>query len=102
MVLTAAPPLCAGLSSPLSQPQNKMKINDWSSIQSLFEELNKRLEKVQKAAENIGTPKMYIRVLAELEDFLTETLNNKEVKKKMRCAGFGGEGESPRAQGEGG
>ncbi len=28
--------------------QNKMKINDWSAIQTLFDELNKRLERAQK------------------------------------------------------
>jgi translation initiation factor 3 subunit C len=64
--------------------QNKMKINDWIAIQSAFEELNKRLERVQKAAGGVGVPRSYIRILVELEDFLADTLTNKEVKKKMR------------------
>lgn len=59
-----------------------MKINDWSSIQTLFDELNKRLEKAQKF-QGVGTPRSYIRMLVELEDFLNETLANKDVKKKM-------------------
>ncbi len=59
--------------------QNKMKINDWSSIQTLFDELNKRLEKCQKF-QGVGVPRSYIRILVELEDFLNETLAN-------RCAG---------------
>ena len=63
--------------------QNKMKINDWSSIQSLFDELNKRLEKIQKFEDAPGVPIAYIKMLAELEDFLNETLANKDVKKKM-------------------
>jgi translation initiation factor 3 subunit C len=63
--------------------QNKMKINDWSAIQAGFDELNKRLERYTKAADNVGIPKMYIKMMVELEDFLTSTLSNREVKKKM-------------------
>lgn len=55
----------------LATMQNKMKINDWSAIQSLFDELNKRLEKAQKVADNVGVPRVYVRMLVELEDFLT-------------------------------
>mmetsp|Transcript_33430 Transcript_33430/g.84725 ORF Transcript_33430/g.84725 Transcript_33430/m.84725 type:complete len:947 (-) Transcript_33430:272-3112(-) len=62
--------------------RNKMKINDWSSIQTLFDELNKRLDKCQKY-QGVGVPRSYVRMLVELEDFLTETLANKDVKKKM-------------------
>lgn len=40
-----------------------MKINDWPSIQSQFEELNKRLERFQKAINGPAVvPKMYIKV----------------------------------------
>ena len=60
-----------------------MKINDWSSIQSLFDELNKRLDKTQKMNDVPGVPRSYVRMLVELEDFLTDTLGNKDVKKKM-------------------
>jgi translation initiation factor 3 subunit C len=47
-----------------------MKINDWSAIQSLFDELNKRLERARKVADNVATPRVYVRMLVELEDFL--------------------------------
>ena len=67
----------------LPSMQNKMKINDWSAIQAGFDELNKRLERYTKAADGVGIPKMYIRMMVELEDFLVSTLSNKEVKKKM-------------------
>jgi translation initiation factor 3 subunit C len=60
-----------------------MKINDWSSIQSLFDELNKRFEKIQKTSGSTNEPRQYIKMLVELEDFLNETLGNKDVKKKM-------------------
>ena len=44
-----------------------MKINDWNSIQTLFDELNKRLDKVQKAPGSSGEPRKYIKMLVELE-----------------------------------
>ena len=47
--------------------QNKMKINDWSSIQTLFDELNKKLEKIQKTPGSTGEPRHYIKMLVELE-----------------------------------
>lgn len=58
-----------------------MKNNDWLTIQDLFDTLNSRLEKTRKF--NAGMPRAYVRMLVELEDFLTETLANKDVKKKM-------------------
>ncbi len=78
--------LNAALPPALSAPafaQNKMKINDWSSIQSLFDELNKRLDKMQKMLASSVVPRPYIKLLVELEDFLNDTLSNKDVKKKM-------------------
>ena len=48
--------------------QNKMKINDWSSIQTLFDELNKRLDKIHKTpGSTAGEPRKYIKMLVELE-----------------------------------
>ncbi len=47
--------------------QNKLNINDWSSVQSLFDKLNKQMEKTQKASESLGTPRVYIKMLVELE-----------------------------------
>lgn len=45
-----------------------MKINDWSSIQTLFDELNKRLDKIHKAPGSTGVePRKYIKLLVELE-----------------------------------
>eukprot|EP00882_Tetradesmus_deserticola_P006590 GHRQ01006939.1.p1 GENE.GHRQ01006939.1~~GHRQ01006939.1.p1 ORF type:complete len:782 (+),score=486.53 GHRQ01006939.1:187-2532(+) len=63
--------------------RNKMKINDWSAIQSLFDELNKRLDRTRKVADNVGVPRVYVRMLVELEDFLNDTLANRDLKKKM-------------------
>ena len=44
-----------------------MKINDWSSIQTLFDELNKRLDKIHKTPGSTGEPRKYIKMLVELE-----------------------------------
>ena len=71
--------------TPHPQPaarQNKMKINDWLSIQSLFDELNRRLDKYQKY-QGVAVPRIYIRMLVELDDFLNDTMANKDIKKKM-------------------
>ena len=47
--------------------QNKLNINDWSSVQSLFDKLNKQMEKAQKATELLGAPRVYLKMLIELE-----------------------------------
>lgn len=57
--------------------RNKMKINDWPAIQTGFDELNKRLERYSKAEGAIGTPRVYIKMLVELEDALNTTLADK-------------------------
>jgi translation initiation factor 3 subunit C len=64
--------------------QNKMHINDWSSIQTLFDRLNKQLEKIMKTAPGLGVPRVYARILAELEDFLVKSLADKAARKKVR------------------
>jgi hypothetical protein len=54
-----------------------MHINDWAAIQTLFDKLNKQLEKALKAAGALGVPRPYIKLLVELEDFLNKTLAGK-------------------------
>ena len=36
-------------------------------MQSLFDKLNKQVEKTLKAADSLGTPRVYIKMLVELE-----------------------------------
>ncbi|KAL4854001.1 Eukaryotic translation initiation factor 3 subunit C [Chlorella vulgaris] len=57
--------------------KNKMHINDWAAIQTLFDKLNKQLERTQKATQTLGVPRAYIRLLCDLEDFLAKTLAEK-------------------------
>jgi translation initiation factor 3 subunit C len=61
-----------------------MKINDWSIISDEFDLVNKLIEKSKMLILKNGIPKFYIRMLADLEDFLNTTLKDKEGIKKMK------------------
>jgi len=46
--------------------QNKINILDFSAIQSLFDKLNKQLEKAQKVTESAEAPRLYVKLLVHL------------------------------------
>ena len=46
--------------------QNKINILDFTSIQSLFDKLNKQLDKAQKVTESAEPPRLYIKLLVHL------------------------------------
>ncbi|KAE9331431.1 Eukaryotic translation initiation factor 3 subunit C [Phytophthora rubi] len=61
--------------------KNHMKINDWTQIQTEFDELVKQLERAKKTLS--GLPTFYVRTMVALEDFLLEKVKNKAEQKKM-------------------
>jgi len=73
----------AELQATSGEVKNKMKNSDFLSLQTLFEKLNKQLDKTLRSAEGEATPRFYLKTLALLEDFLNATAADKEAKKKL-------------------
>jgi translation initiation factor 3 subunit C len=64
--------------------KNARKNGDWSVIHDSFDEINALIEKSKMLIEKNGLPKFYIKMLAELEDFVKLTASDKEGIKKMK------------------
>ena len=64
---------------------NAIKINDWSSISTEFDRLNRQVVKVSAAADN-KPPKAFIKTIADLEDFMNETIAKQKVTPKKMNA----------------
>ncbi|TPX14373.1 uncharacterized protein E0L32_005569 [Thyridium curvatum] len=62
---------------------NGQKINDWSSISTEFDKLNRQVEKLRVGS---NAPKVYIKCVAELEDFMNETIAKQKVTPKKMNA----------------
>ncbi|KUJ11734.1 putative eukaryotic translation initiation factor 3 subunit C [Mollisia scopiformis] len=63
--------------------ENGEKINDWGVISNEYDKLNRQVAKLVQAG---NTPKMYIRVVAELEEFMNETIAKQKVSTKKMNA----------------
>ncbi|KAK3937621.1 eukaryotic translation initiation factor 3 subunit 8 N-terminus-domain-containing protein [Diplogelasinospora grovesii] len=63
--------------------QNGQKINDWSSISNELDKLNRQVIKLQDGGK---APRLYIKCIAELEDFMNETLAKQKVTPKKMNA----------------
>ncbi|KAI9920398.1 hypothetical protein PsorP6_015489 [Peronosclerospora sorghi] len=61
--------------------KNQMKINDWTQIQSEFDELVKLVERSRKTMPSL--PTFFLRTMVALEDFLAEKVKNRAEQKKM-------------------
>ncbi|VDO36685.1 unnamed protein product, partial [Brugia timori] len=69
----------------IKQAKNSRNIKDMSKLLSTFEELCKVFEKtkVVLTRQNMSTPRFYVRILVELEDFVNEQWDDKEARKTM-------------------
>ncbi|KMU80536.1 LOW QUALITY PROTEIN: eukaryotic translation initiation factor 3 subunit C [Coccidioides immitis RMSCC 3703] len=64
--------------------ENAEKINDWAVISTEFDKLNRQVAKIIQAGP---TPKIYIKAIADLEDFVNETVvKQKTTTKKMNAS----------------
>ncbi|KAG8140380.1 hypothetical protein E2320_003073 [Naja naja] len=63
--------------------RNAMKIRDVTKCLEEFELLGKAYGKAKSIVDKEGVPHFYIRILADLEDYLNELWEDKEGKKKM-------------------
>ncbi len=63
--------------------ENAEKINDWAHIATEFDKLNRQVIKLVQA----GTmPKIYVKAIADLEDFMNETIAKQKVSTKKMNA----------------
>ncbi|NWZ60821.1 EIF3C factor, partial [Haliaeetus albicilla] len=63
--------------------RNAMKIRDVTKCLEEFELLGKAYGKAKSIVDKEGVPRFYVRILADLEDYLNELWEDKEGKKKM-------------------
>ncbi|EGX96953.1 eukaryotic translation initiation factor, putative [Cordyceps militaris CM01] len=71
------------LEGSIKQIENGEKNGDWTLISNEFDKLTRQIAKVPVASK---TPKSYIRILAELEDFMNESLAKQKVTPKKMNA----------------
>ncbi|GAQ43018.1 translation initiation factor 3 subunit c [Aspergillus tubingensis] len=64
--------------------ENAEKISDWAVISTEFDKLNRQIVKI---AQSGPTPKIYVKTVADLEDFVNETISKqKSSNKKMNAS----------------
>ncbi|XP_075240275.1 eukaryotic translation initiation factor 3 subunit C-like [Convolutriloba macropyga] len=73
------------LKNTIKSLKNSKKINDFSSIMAQFEDLTKVFEKSKTILARAGddSPEFYIKCIADLEDFITESWEDKELRARL-------------------
>lgn len=71
------------LESTINTIENARKINDWGSVSTDFDKLNRQAEKLRQGSV---MPKLYIKAVADLEDFMTEAITMQKVTPKKMNA----------------
>jgi translation initiation factor 3 subunit C len=59
--------------------ENAERINDWTVISTEFDKLNRQIVKINQSGP---TPKVYIKAIADLEDFMNEAIAKQKVSTK--------------------
>ncbi|CEJ55382.1 Eukaryotic translation initiation factor 3 subunit C [Penicillium brasilianum] len=73
-----------GLENTIKLIENAEKINDWSVISTEFDNLNRQIVKITQSGP---VPKVYIQAVADLEDFVNESVSKqKSANKKMNAS----------------
>ncbi|CAB4063578.1 DNAH [Lepeophtheirus salmonis] len=62
--------------------RNSKKIKDFNKMETSFQEMTKARANL-KDSEEEGSMRFYVRILVEMEDFINETWENREERKKM-------------------
>ncbi|KAJ5631554.1 Eukaryotic translation initiation factor 3 subunit C [Penicillium longicatenatum] len=73
-----------GLENSMRLIENAQKINDWAVISTEFDSLNRQIVKVNQSGP---TPRLYVKFVADLEDFVNEAVaQQKSSNKKMNAS----------------
>lgn len=69
----------------IKKTKNAKNIKDFSQLLDLYDKLGKSFEKTKPVLrrQNLGTPRFFIRYLAELEDFVNDVFADKEATKAL-------------------
>ncbi|KAI9024397.1 eukaryotic translation initiation factor 3 subunit 8 N-terminus-domain-containing protein [Phycomyces nitens] len=67
--------------------ENGQKNSDWTRITSEFDKLAVSVTRATTGFDSIDVPKFYIKILADLDDFMQETLQKEKSAKKKMSAG---------------
>ncbi|KAI9758862.1 MAG: Translation initiation factor 3 subunit c [Chaenotheca gracillima] len=71
------------LETTIGAMDNARKINDWAQISTVFDKLNRQ---VVKLVQTGSMAKVYIKAIADLEDFMNETIAKQKVSTKKMNA----------------
>ncbi|KAI9372748.1 eukaryotic translation initiation factor 3 subunit 8 N-terminus-domain-containing protein [Aspergillus egyptiacus] len=72
------------LENTIKSIENAEKINDWAVISAEFDKLNRQVTKILQSGP---VPKIYVKTVADLEDFVNETVTKqKSSNKKMNAS----------------
>lgn len=67
----------------IKQMRNSMKINDSAKVLTEYENLTKGFDKAKAVVDKEGVPKFYIKILADLEDYVQTAWEDSDARKKL-------------------